>query len=262
MRLLLASFALITSGLMVGCATRVEVAETDPDVAARLMDGRPFALGGVVAAASLEGRLTADDAMAADQALYRAFLSERPELTVLPVPAVDGRLADGTLDELEATFARRGRLLPGELVPHAPVFEDGAFLVMVQITSDNVRTILPGERSGLPPDRGGAQGVPEDEEDWTQSVLTEREVGTAIRVFDVADGALVFEATATTRDRQRYEYEDAIGDDTAVYVRDRLRRADDLRRLSRGGEALQVPDLIDLLEAALVELVGRLPGGS
>ncbi|MBD3221684.1 hypothetical protein GF314_10620 [bacterium] len=262
MRLLLASFVLILSGLMFGCATRVEVAETDPAVVARLMDGRPFALGGVVAAAHLDGRLTDEDATAADQALYRAFLSERPDLTVLPVPAVEGRLADGTLAGLEAAFARRGRLLPGELVPHAPAFEGGAFLTMVQITSDNVRTILPGERSGLPPDRGGAEGVPEEQEDWTRTVLTEREIGTAIRVFDVTDGALVWEATATTRDRQRYQYEDAIGDDTAVYVRDRLRQADELQTLSRGGDALQVPDLIDLLENALVELVRRLPGGS
>lgn len=251
---------LVGSLFVVGCATKVDVAQTDPVLRSQLALRQPMALTGVTVHRALDGRLAPADADEADQALYRAFLQARPDLPVIPVPAVDGRLSPGLLDSLRQEAAGRGQARPVTVRTAGEELLDSSLMVSVQLVSDNTRTVLPSEREVQQPEEdAGADIQTAGPVDWSKSVLTERQIGVVMYLHDLRTGEMVWEARATTRDRQRYEYDDAMGDDTAVYVRDRLQQADQPETITRGGAALKVPDLIDLLEAALTELVARLP---
>ncbi|MEZ4386240.1 MAG: hypothetical protein R3D98_01430 [Candidatus Krumholzibacteriia bacterium] len=252
--LALLAAALISCG---GCATRVNLAATAPSFADDLAAHPQFALGGVVVGATVGGRLAPADADDADQALYRAFLGERPDLVVWPTPAVDGRLAPGQLDSLRHEYAALGRLRPDQVQPLAAGLEGMRFLVLVRITADQIRSIMPAEPTRHD-QRPGAEGVPENSEAWGQPVRTERQVALTLQVFDLADGAMVWEAAAESRDRRHYAYADPLSDQD-TYVRDRLAGADDPPTVSREGVYLQTPDLVALLEQALAEAVQRLP---
>jgi len=251
--LALAAIALVVAG----CATRVTLSEVDPTFARELSASPHLALGGMVAGASLEARLAPDDAEAADDALYRAFITQRPDLKVWPRPAIDGRLEPGQLDSLRHDYATVGRLRPEQLQAAAPGLGDVRFLALVRLDADQVRTVAPveGVRGRDVP---GAEGVPEDGERWGTPVSTERRVALTLQVFDLVDGTMVWEAAAESRARQRYAYRDALSED-ATYVRDRLRDDAGPSELSREGVYLQTPDLIELLDSALASAVSRLP---
>lgn len=253
----LALLAMITLAAA-GCATRVTLSEVDPTFARQLAASPQVALGGVVVGSSLEARLSAADADAADDALYRAFISQRPDLKVWPRPAIDGRLEPGQLDSLRHDYAAVGRLRPEPLRALAPGLGDVRFLALVRLDADQVRTVTPveGVRGRDVP---GAEGVPEDGERWGTPVSTERRVALTLQVFDLVDGAMVWEAAAESRARQRYAYRDALSED-ATYVRDRLREDPGPSELSREGVYLQTPDLIELLDQALSSAVARMPG--
>ena len=244
--------------LTAGCSTRVHDVATDPAFTAAIAENPALALGGVVTGPTLEMRLAADDAEDADAALYRAFLTKRPDLTVITTAAVDGRLDRDHLAGLREEYARLGRLRRDQLATVAEVLPEVRFLVLARLTSDRTRTITPEDR-GIDPDRAGAEGVPEDTEDWSSLVLTEREIGVTLQFFDVRTGRIAWEAEATTRERQHYAYEDVLAEDAVSYVRDRLADREDVPTVPRDGVFLRVPDLVEMLETALVELVDRLP---
>jgi len=244
--------------LLTGCATKVQLTDTDPDFAAELAGQPAVALAGVVVAATTSGELSADDAVVADETMYSAFLSQRPDLTVWPRPAVDGRLEPGALDSLRAEYAQLGRLRPDQVRSLAPFLADSRFLALARITGDQVRTVTTTDqdRGGLRP---GAEGVPErDEDGWSRPVRTERRLELTVQIFDLRDGRMVWDAEASSRERQQYAYEDALGED-ATYVRDRLAEDSDEPNLSRDGVYLQTPDLMVLLERALTKVVQKLP---
>ncbi len=248
---------LVAAMLSAGCATKVKLADTDPDFAGHLAEQPRLALAGVVAGATLEARLAPTDAEDADDALYRAFLGQRPDLTVWPRPAVDGRLSPGQLDSLRHEYAALGRLRPDQVRALATGLSDMRFLALARITADQTRSIAPAEqrrRRDVP----GAEGVPEDGDAWDMPVRTERSIGLTLQVFDLTSGAMVWQADAESRARQQYAYDNALSDQD-TYVRDRLADAEGTPTLSREGVFLQTPDLIALLEQALAETVQRLP---
>jgi hypothetical protein len=242
---------------LAGCATSVSLTEVDPTFGRQLAASPSLALGGVVVGAALEARLAPEDTEAADDALYRAFLTQRPDLTVWPRPSIEGRLEPGQLDSLRHDHATVGRLRPEQLQALAAGLGEVRFLALARLDADQVRTVTPagGVRGRDVP---GAEGVPEDSENWGAPVSTERRVALTLQVFDVVDGAMVWEAAAEARARQRYAYRDAMSED-ATYVRDRLQEDAGEPALSREGMYLQTPDLVELLEQALASAVARLP---
>jgi hypothetical protein len=249
----LAVLALIV--MAAGCATKVETAATDPDFAAGLAAHPRVALGGVVAADLLQRQLAPADREDADLAMYRAFLGSRPDLTVWPPEAVDGRLAPGQIDSLRAEYAIHGRLRPERVVALSDPLDGARYLMLARITADQIRSIVPTPETN-PSHVAGDQE--RSGEHWDSGVSTERRVTIELHVYDLESGTLAWQADAQSRARQLYAYEDQLATD-GTYVRDRLADADQAPTLSRDGEFLQTPDLIDLLEEALSETVQRLP---
>jgi len=242
----------------VGCANRVKLAETDAAFAARLASAGSLALGGVTVATALDAEFAPEDAPDADDALYRAFLTARPDLVVWPAPAVGRRAGADTLAAVVAEFASYGRLRPDQVTPLAGALAECRFLVIARLSEDAISSNA--QRQDLADPEARAEGLPEHRISLPPTVLTERAITVALAIFDLADGSTVWQGESRSRDRARYEYRDELGSEGTAYLQERLAAAGGPRRLSRRGDFLKAPDLIDLIEQALTALVKRLPG--
>lgn len=252
----LATFSIGVS-LLAGCATKVELVATDPGFSARLAGAPLVALGGVSIAPMVAAKLTDADASDADEALYRAFLKQGRGLQIWPRGVVDGRLEPGALAALVDEYGRLGRLRPDQVVPLGPSFDDCRFFALARLTYDRTRTLAPERDTG--DSDSHADGVPERGDNWNRSVLTQREIGVTLEVFDVETGASVWRADATSREQQRYEYENPLANGGTDYVRDRLQDSSKEDTLAREGTYLRSPDVVVLMEQAFGELARRLP---
>lgn len=249
---------ILMSSLLCGCATKVKLADTDPGFAAALSADPNLALGGVVVSEQVLGELAPDDAVMADEVVFRAFLQHRPDLTVWPREAVDGRLEPDQLEAVRGQATAAGPLPVEAVRAMGEVLQGSRYFVMTRITADQVRTVTEGPTQDRDGFRPGAEGVPEDGGAWSNPVITERRLELSVDIYDLRDGRSVWQAEASSRARQHYEYEDALRDD-ATYVKDRLAAEDDEPTLSRTGVYLKTPDLMDLLEQALTKVVQQLP---
>jgi len=250
---------LLVTVLGTGCASKVRRTETDqafPHDFARV--GR-VALGGVVPATTLDAVFAPDDAQDADDALYRAFLAARPDLVIWSAPATSERAGADTLGTVATEYARYGRLRADQLAPLRVPLAENRFLVLARLTSDAISSHSVNQDQADPEAR--AEGLPEHSSAWPSTVTTERTVEVSLDVFDLATGGHAWHGEVRTRDRERYEYRDELEQDGAAYLQERLAAADAPHLLARRGDYLKAPDLVDLIEQALTELVGRLPGG-
>lgn len=245
---------LVSLALLAGCSTRVKVINTDPEFARRLAAADIVALGGVTVAPMIGAELAPADAFAAAEALFRAFLSGRPDLAAWPAPTVGEKLGDDVLSVLLAEYGRLGRLRVDQLLPLAEPLHGCRFLALARLTDDAIRSQVL-DQDGFDPNRPTA----EHPRPLTQSVTTERAVTVTLEIFDLASGRSVWQGEARARERERYRYQDRLQREPSAYLQERLAAADSPRYLPRQGEFLQMPDLIDLLEQALSGLVQRLP---
>ena len=257
-RTTLAATALLLGLLFVGCATKVELADTDPSFADGLAAAGIVGLGDVTVAPQVGGVLAPDDAVDAGEAFYRAFLGNRPDLVIWPRPTVVLHAGEAPLAELAAQYGRYGRLRADHLETLAAPLEDCRYLALARLTEDVTRSHSQRQDTMNPEAR--VDGVPEHDSAWSNTVTTERTIKITMEIFDLATRTSVWKAEAESSDRQRYAYEEVLERDGTTYLKDRLAADGDAAVIPRRGQSLDSPDLIDLMEQALGELVQRLPG--
>jgi len=243
--------------LVAACSTRVDEAETAPDFAADLAAGPSVALAPVTVAPAVGGVLAGADQADADDALYAAFLAAAPGLEVWQEPTVRSLVGDEELNALSDQYSRFGRLRPDQVRPLAAPLAGCRFLALARLLEEEVRTHAQNQTASDPEAR--SEGLAEHGRPWTSIVSVEREVRVGLEIFELASGESVWRSEATSRHKQLYEYAEGMGDDPAQYIHQRIERANGPDHLSRGGEALQLPDLVDLLRRAFTGLVDRLP---
>jgi len=255
---LLALAALAAILLAGGCATRTRTTVASPDLADALGPDAPIALVGITVAPALGATLAPADSADAEAALYRAFLAVRPDLVVWPVDVLAGQAYPATLAAVRTAHARGGHPAPGALAALASQVAGARFVALARLEADAVRS--DAQRQDLQNPEARAEGLPEHASAWATTVSVEREVGVVLGLYDLQRGALAWEARADARDRQRYAYEAPLAGDSARSLQERLAAGDTPAHLSRRGESLRAPDLVDLLEQGVRSLVGRLPG--
>jgi hypothetical protein len=234
-----------------GCATRVQVAAQDPELAGLLAERPLIALGGVTVAPMVGGILAPADERDAADAMHRAFLTGRPDLVPWPPAVVADQLGEERWRDLRGEYGHLGRLRPDQLVPLLDWLVDCRFLAIARLTDDAIRSRTL--------DPAGPADEDEHRSPWWMSVNTERSVTVTLELFDLTLGRSVWQAEARARDAMRYEYEDRLRRDPNRYLQERLAAADGPDVLDRRGEFLRLPDLVDLIEQALGGLVVRLP---
>jgi hypothetical protein len=243
---------------LAGCATRVKMADKDldPRFTADFATTMGVALAGVTVAPPVGAILAPADAADAEEALYRAFLGGRPDLQTWSVPTVTDLAGQETIAALQDQYGRFGRLRADHLQPLATALEGNRYLAVARLLADEISS------SSLKTDpqdpEARIEGRAEHENVWETTVTTERAVTVSLEIFDLARGLSVWRAEARSRGRMRYEYE--APSTGAADLQERLASAAEVRYLEREGGALKVPDLVQLMETALGELVGRLPG--
>ncbi len=256
--------AMVLIGLMAlsatGCSTRVRTTgEAAPGLADDLAGGVRVALAGVVVAPRLGATLSPADRQDAEAALYRAVLSARPDLRVWPVPVVAGGTDPGALEALLGSHAERG--VPARALVAAVAADLGqpGYLALGRLLDDQVRSHAQRQDAQNPEAR--AEGQPEHGSAWATTVSVEREISVELTLVDLGSGQVAWQGSADARDRQRYAYEDPLGGDPAAWVQDRLAAAEaaEPQHLSRRGDALRRPDLVELIAQGFTGLVERLP---
>lgn len=239
--------------LLGGCATRVEVLDRDPD-AGRLLGASPLvAVGGVTVAPAVGGVLALDDAEDAATALYRAFLSARPELAVWPRPRLRQPPGGAVLEVLLEEYGRLGRLRPDQVRPLGDLLAGCRFLALGRLVDDDVQSRAAAAESPPPAFESGTDGS------LATTVSTERRTTVTLELFDLATGGSLWLGRAEARDRQRYRYEDRLQRDPVAYLQQRLESAEGPVLLQRRGEYLELPDLVALMEQAFTAVLERLP---
>lgn len=254
MVLLLVLTTLIALG---GCATRVKVTGSDPQLARSLRESPLISIGGVTVAPTVNGILSPDDARDAAHAVQRAFLSTRPEIEIWPLDAVRPRLGAAALARLVHEYGLLGHLRPDDLTPLADNLNGCRLLAMVRLTADEVhsKTMHTEAPAPLP----GSSAHAETGGPVTPTVSTERKVTVTLEIFDVATGRSVWRAQAHARDHERYRYEDRLRSDPVGYVQQRLATSQSPVHLDRRGAYLKLPDLVELIEQAVSAAAQRLP---
>jgi hypothetical protein len=257
-RLLVAVAAIVLLFATTGCSTRVHDVGGDADLGDRLVAGTAVAVVGVTTGPDAGGGFAPDDARDAADALYGALLAGRPDLTVWHPAVAAGLAGADTLASLVAEYGRLGRWRPETVRALAVPLEGCAFLAVGRLTSDRIGSNAMRRDSMNPEAR--AEGQPEHDSAWAATVNVQRDVQVTLELIDLASGRSVWRADASSRAKQLYQY-DASGIGDVTDMQTRLGEADGPVYLSRGGEALKAPDLVDLMRQALTEAAGRLPGG-
>ena len=257
-RFLAAAVAIALLLASTGCATRVHDAGGDADLDARLVAGTAVAAVAVATGPDAGGRFSPDDARDAADALYGALLAGRPDLTVWHPSVVADLAGTDTLASLVTQYGRLGRWRPESVQGLAGALDGCAFLAVGRLTGDRLGSNAV-RRDAMNPE-ARAEGQPEHDSAWAATVNVQRDVQVTLELFDLATGRSVWRAEASSRAKSLYEY-DASGIADVADMQQRLEQADGPAYLSRGGESLKAPDLVDLLRQALTEAAGRLPGG-
>jgi hypothetical protein len=238
--------------LLGGCATRVKVLDHDPD-AGRLLAASPLvAIGGVTVAPGMGGVLAPADAEDAAAALYRAFLSARPELAVWPLPRLQQPPGGDVLAVLAEEYGRLGRLRPDQVRALGDLLAGCRFLALGRLVDDDVRSRIASAEAPPPATGSGTDGS------LATTVSTERRTTVTLELFDLATGGSLWLGRAEARDRQRYRYEDRLQRDPVGYLQQHLESAAEPPVLQRRGEYLELPDLVVLMEQAFAAVLERL----
>lgn len=246
-----AAACLVACLVLAGCATRVRVADEDPDLATALSARPMIALGGVTVAPVVGATLAPADDQDAAGAMHRAFLTGRPDLVPWSTTVVAEQLGAERWQDLRAEYGRLGRLRSDQLQSLLDWLEDCRFLAVARLLDDTIRSRTL--------DPVGPVADDDHRSPWLMSVSTERSVTVSLEIFDLTRGRSVWKAEARARDAVRYQYEDRLRRDPDRYLQERLAASDGPDYLDRRGEFLRLPDLVDLIEQALAGLIVRLP---
>ena len=243
---------------LAGCATRVRETGAASDVSSRLAARPVVATVAVATAPTAGGQLAPADRADAADALYGALLAGRPELTVWHPSVVGGLAGADTLAALATQYGRLGRLRPEDVRGLAAALDGCGFLALGRLTTDRIGSNALRQDTMNPEAR--AAGQPEHDSAWAATVNVQRDVTVTLELFDLATGESVWRAEASSRAKRLYEYDASSVADVSG-MQQRLAGDDQTGYLSRGGEALRAPDLIDLLRQAFTGLAARLPVG-
>lgn len=258
-RIVAVALAVAAVVLGAGCATRVKVQQADPALARLLAEQPLVALGGVAVAPTLGATFAPQDAQDAEDALLRAFLAGRPELVAWPAGVVADRVGHDVLQALADEYGRVGRLRPDQMVGLQGSLAGGRLLALARLTNDQLRSRTVGQ-DGFDPAR--TSSADDHRSPWAMSVTTERTATVTLELFDLATGRSVWCGEATARDQERYQYEDPLQRDPDRYLQESLAATGEPAHLDRRGTYLKLPDLVALIEQALLGLVQRLPDTS
>ncbi len=240
--------------LVAGCSTKVKLADQDPAFADAMMSAQEMALGGVTAAPDV-GVFDPVDLADAEDALFGAFMSKRGHLEVWPQRRTADQLGDEVLADLVRKYKATGRLNYTELQKLEPTMASCRYLVFARLTEDDIASdTTTGE---LRDQEARAAGVPEHGDTWNSMVTTTRRIKVTLDVFDLTTGFSVWNAEASTKGRESYEYEAPAA--SADAIQKSLANSSAIPVIQRHGGALRGADLIKLMTTAFGELVQRLP---
>jgi hypothetical protein len=253
----------LTGLSLLGCSTKVHETTDAPGFAAALATTPVIGVAGVTVAPDVGGVLAPDDQDAADEALYGALLAGQPDpdagRTTIDVwhPGTVTDLASvGALADLADAYARLGRLRSDDVQAMAASLSGCRFLAFGRLIDDEIGSNTHHQELSDPEARAEGQG--EHRSAFDRLVTVERTATVTLELFDLESGASVWRGEARSRDRQQYEYADDTDRTSAAELQRRLAAPDEPVYLSRTGEALRTPDLIELMRRAFTELVERL----
>ena len=246
-----------TSLALAACSTRVRDVEGAPDFHAQLAATPVVGIGAVTVAASMDGILAPADSLDAVEALYRSLLTAPVRLDIWHPTTISDLAGADSLHALTVEYARYGRLRPDQVQPLAAPLSGCSFLAFGRLTDDQIESNTQQGDAFNPEDR--IEGTPERYSSWAAVVTVQRKVTVTLEIFDLTSGDSVWRGEAEAKDRQLYEYEDPSARTSQEYLHERLTSDDEPNYLSRGGDSLKAPDLIDLMQTAFTKLVGRLP---
>lgn len=251
---------------LAGCSTKVHETSDAPGFAAVLEEVAVIAVAGVTVAPTIDGVFTPDDQADADDALYGALLAGQPDAAP-GRPSIDvwhpGTVADlaGThrVADLLDEYARLGRLRPDRVTSLAEPLAGCRFLAVGRLVRDEVGSNTQHQELSDPEAR--AEGQSEHRSAFDRLVTVERAASVTLELYDLTTGSSAWRGEARSRDRQQYEYAADADRTSAEELQRRLAAADEPTYLSRTGDALRTPDLVELMRRAFTELAGRLPAG-
>jgi len=240
--------------LAAGCSTKVKLADQDPAFADAMMSAQEIALGGVTAAPTV-GVFDPVDLADAEDALFGAFMSLRGNLEIWPQGRTADQLGSETLADLAGQYTATGRLNFQELQKLEPVLAPCRYLAFSRLTDDEIASDT--QTSGLMDQEARAAGVPEHGDTGSSLVSTTRRIRVTLEIYDLTTGFSVWNAEASTKGRESYEYEAPAA--SADAIQKNLADTSDDLVIQRHGGALRGADLIKLMATAFGELVQRLP---
>ena len=239
------------------CSTKVRDVEAAPDFDAQLAATPVVGIGDVTVAVTMDAVLAPPDSLDAVEVLYRSFLTSPGRLDIWHPTTISDLAGAESLHTLALEYARYGRLRPDQVQPLAAPLSGCRFLAFGRLTDDQIESNTQHSDALNPQDR--VEGTPERYSSWAAVVSVERKITVTLEIFDLTSGESVWRGEAEAKDRQLYEYEDTSVRTSNEYLQERLATDDAPAYLSRGGDALKAPDLIDLMQTAFTKLVGRLP---
>lgn len=253
---------LLSTCLLTGCGVKVRVHDEAPDFAARLRPGAVVAVVGVTAAPGA-GRLAPLDAADAADALFAALIAGAPSLTVWAAPVTAEALGATTVDSLLAEHARLGAVPAARVSALKGRLSAVEYLVVGRVLADAIATETATQGQSDPEAR--AEGQPELESPLMLGMSTERKTVVELVFLDLVTGKTAWLGEAQAADRIRYEYA-APDVDPLALARDAQQApaaaVSEPPLITRAGDGLRAPDLVDLLGRAFRELVADLPGAA